>query len=135
MTKLTLAAGVPEPVEIDLLDHEFQSGPITRSVQRRATPLSEKLTASLFKVDEAGEALIDELGDPIPLDDPDGDEVIDALAKLLDLRLRSNNGGTTKPSTLINRAWKADELDFRALFTFWQQFQEAEGSDTDAPPT
>lgn len=121
-------SGVPEPIEVDLLDHEFESAPITRAVQRKSGPLSEKLLAAMFETDEDGKP-IEENDDWVARENPDSDLIIDVLAKLLDLRLRSTNGSSTKPSTLINRKWKGDELDFRALFGFWNEFRAAE-----APP-
>ncbi len=102
MTRISIAQAY-EPVEVDLWGTVFETADVTRSGQKKAQALEGELEGT---------------------EDPD--EQVELLAKLLDLKLVSTNGTKLKPSTMIVKKWKADELSPRSLFSFLDRLAEAE---------
>lgn len=110
-----------EQVDVDLFGTEFISVPSTRSTIKAARQLQ----------DANQELLANEKG----IDDLTADEA-DALVAyfgaILDLRLKANGNGRTKPSTLLTRKWEGDELQLAQVLQLMQDIQSAEA---EARPT
>lgn len=104
MAKLTLAESY-EPVEVDLFGHDFVTTNVTRTTQIELGKL---------------ETLVDDA-----TENQDVDKMVEALAKVLDLRLKAADNKRTKPSTVIVQRWEADELNILDLVKFVEELGRA----------
>lgn len=104
MTRLTLGGQeeTTEAVELELWERVFVLKPITRSVQRAADEIQQKLA-----------------------DEDDSDEAVRLFGELLDAISKSTNGQRKTAGQLINEKWLADELSLTALAQFVEQVREA----------
>lgn len=93
------------PVEVDLWGELFETVDVPRSGAKKAV----QLQAELNQLDEDAQ-----------------DEAVELIAQIIDLKLTAADGKKTKPSTLIKRKWKADELSVRGLFAFLAEIGAAE---------
>lgn len=84
-----------DKVEVDLFGTAFEAQPATRSLMKESEPFEREL-------DKAD----------------DSDDVIAAVGRLLDIRLKSANGSKRKPSTIVKEKWEADELSTGSLLAF-----------------
>lgn len=103
-------------IEVDLWGHLYETIDIPRSKARKADEL-------MMKAQEQSER-------------EDGDDaIVELIGQMLDIKLRSADEKGTKPSTLIKRKWKADELTVRQLFGFLGQIGQEESGELDNRPT
>lgn len=105
MGRISIADSL-ETFEVDLWGRIFESVPVTRSVQMRATEL------------ERGE------GEALESEEPD--EIVAYLGKILDLRLKPAKGARKAASEVIAEKWQADELSIPTLLAFVQRLGEAD---------
>jgi hypothetical protein len=109
VARLSIAsASEREALEVDLWGSVFVRVPVTRTRQRQI----KELDGELQKIDEAAE-------------DAD-DRAVEVMARMLDCILAAEDGGRSKPSTLILKKWKADELAFDQLAGFLEDLGDAE---------
>ena len=104
MAKLTLAQSF-EAIEVDLFGHDFETRNVTRTTQLQLAELEQL-------AEQATES-------------QDVDKMVEALAKVLDLRLKAADGKRTKPSTIIQQRWQADELNILELVKFVEELGAA----------
>jgi hypothetical protein len=100
-------AAEQETLEVDLWGTVFHRVPVTRTRQRQI----KDLDGDLQKIDESAE-------------DAD-DQAVEVMARMLDCILAAGDGGRSKPSTLILKKWKADELAFDQLASFIEDIGDA----------
>jgi hypothetical protein len=98
-----------EPVEIDLWEDNGGGVFVTEDLPRSKQKKAEKLLGAVYETEEGGE-----------------DVAVDAIGQFLDLKLVPKNGTKVKPSTLVSKKWKADELTMRQLLAFLQAVAEAD---------
>lgn len=105
MARIVFQAIAKEPVEVEVLGSLFVLQPLTRSVQKKLDDNNAKLAG---------------------LTESDGyDGIVDMICGALDHRL-SPSTGQTKVSTVLQKAWKADEIDHRWLVQFLDQLNDAD---------
>lgn len=107
MARLSIAAEESEALEVDLWGTVFHRVPVTRTRQRKI----KDLDAELQGLDETAE-------------DAD-DKGVEIMARILDCILAAEDGTAKKPSTLILKKWKADELPFERLMVFLEDIGDA----------
>lgn len=105
MTRVSITSNPFEAIEVELWDVIYKTVRPTRSVELKVFELEAK-------ADQA----------------TDLDEMVDILAQIFDAGLEPVNGSKTKPSTLIKKKWKADEVTVDDLQRVSRQIQEEQAN-------
>lgn len=113
-----------EPVEVDLWGKPYETVPATRSLAIKGAPLIDKLNDLRTSVDYKDLGLAED-ADPAAVQAAITDELVKAMGKLLDLKLRPVEG-TRKASTLVREKWNADEVTLAQLETLLEDIGEAD---------
>lgn len=100
------------PVEIDLWGAKFETVDVARSGMKKTQKLEEEIEALETSEDTTDEIL---------------DTLVAKIGALLDVKLVAADGGKTKPSTLVAKKWKADELTLSQVAGFTDAMRRAEG--------
>lgn len=117
------------PVEVDLWGEKFETRDLPKGLQRKIDALGEEIR----KIEEAAaEADRD-------LTDAEEEQRIGLVAQTFDVWLRrmpvedEGESSSTKPSTLIKRKWKAEEISSESLLLFvFKLRQEVSGQQVES---
>lgn len=104
MTKISIADYF-QTVTVDLWDHEFERQIVTRSVRPQLAVIGEELNKAV--------------------NDEDGDAVVEAIGKVLDLRLKPSDGKRTAASKLVNDKWLGDQVEVPQLLELLEEIGDA----------
>jgi hypothetical protein len=97
-----------QPVKVELDDADG------KTVKYETVPLTRSLIKQVGEMEREMYDLTDE------------DEVIAKLCEVIDIRLRASNGSKAKPSTMLKKAWHADELTYPELMGFFRDISRDE---------
>lgn len=95
------------PVEVDLWGTKFETIDVPRSGAKKAQALEDEIDTI-----ERGEEMFDEL--------------VEKIAELMDIKLVPVEG-SKKPSTIVKKKWKSDDLSIGQLMSFFREVQQLEG--------